>query len=192
MKNKNKLLLRRGDIYYYDFGENEGSIQCGRRPVLILQGDDFNTKAPTVIVAAITSAIKKRYLSSHIYLGEQFGLEKPSMVLIEQIQTVNKADLEDYIGYVDDEQIWRLVNIALKKTFGMWFYKRERSGEIRCLCPKCLKDYKANPAYNIRRVDPYSSAKDKCDKCDSLGYDYMVYDKRTALGSGVKQDGWKN
>ena len=44
----------------------------------------------------------------------------------------------------------------------------------------------------FRRVDPYSSARDKCDKCDSLGYDYMVYDKRTALGSGVKQDGWKN
>ena len=188
MKQTNEKTLRRGDMYYYDFGENEGSIQCGRRPVLILQGDEFNAKAPTVIVAAITSAIKKKYLPSHIYLGQNFGLEKPSMVLIEQIRTVNKSDLKEYVGYVDDESIWRLINIALKKTFGMWFYRRERSGEIRCLCPKCLKDYMANPAYIVRRVDPFSTVKDKCDKCEAMGYDYMIYDRRTALGGGKKDE----
>ena len=182
MRRTNDYGVKRGELYYYDFGANIGSIQCGRRPVLVLQGDDFNTNAPTVIVAAVTSAIKKRYLPSHIYLGENYGLEKPSMVLIEQVRTVNKADLEEYIGFVDDENIWRLINIALKKAFGMWFYKRERSGEVRCLCPKCLKDYMSNPAYKVRRLDPFSSTKGTCDKCNSLGYDYMVYDKRTAMG----------
>jgi len=187
MQLKNEVQLRRGDIYYYNFGEREGSIQCGRRPVLILQGDDFNEKAPTVIVAAVTTAIKKKYLPSHIYLGEHFGLEKPSMVLLEQIQTVNKTDLENHIGFIDDVKIWRLINIALKKMFGMWFYKRERSGEIRCLCSKCLKDYMANPAYKVRRVDPFSTNKDICDKCNGVGYDYMLYDLRTAYGRQVEK-----
>jgi len=185
MRTANGNNLKRGDLYYYDFGENAGSIQSGRRPVLILQGDDFNAKAPTVIVAAVTSAVKKKYLPSHIYLDERFGLVKPSMILVEQIRTVNKADLEEYIGFVDDEQIWRLINVALKKAFGMWFYKRERGGDVRCLCSKCLKFYMPKPAYKIRRLDPFSQAKDTCDKCNSPGYDYMVYDKRTAFGRKV-------
>ncbi len=61
--------IKRGEIYYYDFGFTEGSIQSGRRPMLILQAD-FNEKAPTIIAAAITTVIKKRYLPSHIVLGE--------------------------------------------------------------------------------------------------------------------------
>ena len=85
--------IRRGDIFSYDFGTRIGSIQSGVRPVLVIQADNFNANAPTVIVASITSVIKKRYLPSHIILGEDFGLTKPSMVLLEQIQTVNKDDL---------------------------------------------------------------------------------------------------
>jgi len=56
-----------------------------------------------VIVASITAVIKKRYLPSHIILGEEYGLTKPSMVLLEQIQTVNKSGLVDYMGFIDDE-----------------------------------------------------------------------------------------
>jgi len=185
MKLTNEYSLRRGDLYYYDFGDNAGSVQSGRRPVLILQGDEFNEKAPTVIVAAITSAIKKRYLPSHVYLGDEFGLEKPSMLMLEQMRTINKLELEDYIGYVDDEQIWKVINNALKKTFGLWIHKKERIGEIRCLCSKCLSDYIANPAYKVRRVDPFSTSKDTCDKCNGMGYDYMLYDLRTASGKQV-------
>ena len=97
-----KTEIRRGDIFSYDFGTRIGSIQSGVRPVLVIQADNFNANAPTVIVASITSVIKKRYLPSHIILGEDFGLTKPSMVLLEQIQTVNKDDLTEYIGFVDD------------------------------------------------------------------------------------------
>ena len=112
--------IRRGDIFSYDFGTRIGSIQSGVRPVLVIQADNFNANAPTVIVASITSVIKKRYLPSHIILGEDFGLTKPSMVLLEQIQTVNKDDLTEYIGFVDDERLWRQINAALKKTFGLF------------------------------------------------------------------------
>ena len=80
---KEKMICR-GDLFYYDFGDNSGSVQSGERPVLVVQADDYNQNAPTIIVEAVTSVIKKRYLPSHIILGEEFGLKKPSMVLLEQ------------------------------------------------------------------------------------------------------------
>ena len=128
METTNERIIRRGEIYYYNFGENPGSIQCGLRPVLVLQADNFNRHSPTVIVAAITSVNKKRYLPSHIDLGENFGLTKPSMVLLEQIRTINQSELLDYIGAVDDEHIWKQINIGMKKTFGLWIYNTERKG----------------------------------------------------------------
>ena len=128
MQQKEIKAVKRGEIYYFDFGKAEGSIQSGRRPVLVLQADNFNANSPTVIVASITAVIKKRYLPSHIILGEKYGLTKPSMVLLEQIQTVNKCGLVDYIGFIDDEQMWRKINIGIKKTFGLWFYNLDRTG----------------------------------------------------------------
>lgn len=173
--------IKRGQIYYYDFGINPGSIQCGRRPVLVVQADNFNDNAPTVIVAAITSVNKKRYMPSHIDLGENFGLTKPSMVMLEQIRAVNKDELSDYIGIVDDDYIWKQINIAIKKTFGLWFYNYNRIGDVRCLCPRCLNDYMGDPNIIIRRVDPFAKVKEKCDKCYGLGFDYVIYDKKKVL-----------
>ena len=98
---KEKTICR-GDLFYYDFGTRTGSVQSGTRPVLVIQADDYNRNAPTIIVAAVTGVIKKRYLPSHILLGQEFGLKKPSMVLLEQLQTVNKDDLRDYIGTIED------------------------------------------------------------------------------------------
>ncbi len=141
---KEKMICR-GDLFYYDFGDNSGSVQSGERPVLVVQADDYNQNAPTIIVAAVTSVIKKRYLPSHIILGEEFGLKKPSMVLLEQIRTVNREDLREYIGTVDD--------------------------------PKCLNDYIHNPDYIVRRLDPFAKRKDRCDKCDGDGWDYVVTDR---------------
>lgn len=145
-----------GDLFYYDFGDNSGSVQSGERPVLVVQADDYNQNAPTIIVAAVTSVIKKRYLPSHIILGEEFGLKKPSMVLLEQIRTVNKEDLREYIGTVDDDKLFRQINATLKKTFGLWVYK---------------------PDYIVRRLDPFAKRKDRCDKCDGDGWDYVVTDR---------------
>lgn len=87
---KEKTICR-GDLFYYDFGTRTGSVQSGTRPVLVIQADDYNRNAPTIIVAAVTGVIKKRYLPSHILLGQEFGLKKPSMVLLEQLQTVNNT-----------------------------------------------------------------------------------------------------
>lgn len=152
---KEKMICR-GDLFYYDFGDNSGSVQSGERPVLVIQADDYNQNAPTIIVAAVTSVIKKRYLPSHIILGEEFGLKKPSMVLLEQIRTVNREDLREYIGTVDDDKLFRQINATLKKTFGLWVYK---------------------PDYIVRRLDPFAKRKERCDKCDGDGWDYVVTDR---------------
>lgn len=154
---------------------------------MVIQADNFNANAPTIIVAAVTAVMKKKYLPSHIILGEDFGLKKPSMVLLEQIQTVNKDELTDYIGSVNDERLWKQINAALKKTFGLWIYNTDRNGDVRCLCPKCLSDYIHDPNYVVRRLDLFAKSKDNCDKCNNSGWDYIVYDKRTSVkGKGCK------
>jgi len=135
---KEKMICR-GDLFYYDFGDNSGSVQSGERPVLVVQADDYNQNAPTIIVAAVTSVIKKRYLPSHIILGEKFGLKKPSMVLLEQIRTVHKEDLREYLGTVDDYKLFQANNATLKKTFGTWGYKPEGKRKYPWLCPKGRK-----------------------------------------------------
>ena len=173
-----KKEIMRGDLFLYDFGAREGSIQSGIRPVMVVQANNFNANAPTIIVAAVTAVLKKRYLPSHIILGENFGLKKPSMVLLEQIQTVNKESLLDYIGTVDDEHLMKRINAALKKTFGMWVYKTENDSNVRCLCPKCLGEYIDNPNYIVRRRDPFQKVKDQCDKCENTGWDYVVTERK--------------
>lgn len=107
--------VKKGEIYIYDFGNTEGSIQSGIRPVLIIQGNDFNQHSPTTIIAPITTAIKKSYLPSHIFIGAEYGLRKPSMVLLEQIRTINQNELGEYIGVIDNDYIQNLIWRALKK-----------------------------------------------------------------------------
>jgi len=123
MKIKNKRVVNRGDLYFMNSGRTIGSVQRGRRPIIVLQADTISLKSLTVIVAPLTSAKKNIYLPSHIFLGEKYGLKKPSMILLEQINTVNKASLTDYIGRVDDEHILKRIDIAIKKTLGLWMYR---------------------------------------------------------------------
>ena len=173
-----KKQLQRGDLYYYDFGKREGSIQSGVRPVLIVQADEFNTNAPTIIVASITTVLKKKYLPSHIILGKEFGLKKPSMVLLEQIQTVNKDDLIEYIGTIDDKELMKRINNSLKKTFGFWFYKKINNDAIHCLCPNCLNEYIHANKYIVRRVDIFAKHRSKCERCGKKGWQYTVVERQ--------------
>lgn len=96
-----------GDLFYYNFGKGEGSIQLGEKPMMAIQVDDFNVNASTIIVTAAMAVMKKKYLPSHIILGKDSSLKKPSMVLLKQMQTVNKNELTNYTGSVNDERPWK-------------------------------------------------------------------------------------
>lgn len=171
--------VMRGEIYFYDFGKNEGSIQSGVRPVLVIQSDEANKASTTTVVAAITTAVKKQYLPSHIILDEGCGLKKPSMVMLEQIATVNQNDLQRFVGFVGDSELMRAINNGIKKAFGIWAHKPAEKPDIRCLCSRCLMDYKSDPNCIIRRADPFMRIKRQCDKCLGLGYEYIVAEKRS-------------
>jgi mRNA interferase MazF len=172
---KNRKVFR-GEIYYYDFGRTSGSIQSGLRPVVIVQTQSGNKYSPTVIVAPVTSSIKKTNLPFHVYLGLQYGLKKESMLLLEQLQTINKSDLGEYIGVVGGKTML-LVNDALRATLKLSKKNKERTADIRCLCSKCLGEYINSPRYFLRRLDPLATKREKCDKCNSYGWDYILIDK---------------
>lgn len=113
------MLIKRGDIYYADLSPVTGSEQGGNRPVVIVQNDIGNRFSPTVIVAAITSKINKAKLPTHIELSaEEYGLPKDSVILLEQVRTIDKKRLQDRIGHVKDE-LMEAVNKGLEISFGL-------------------------------------------------------------------------
>ena len=111
--------IRRGDIYYADLSPVVGSEQGGLRPVLIIQNDVGNKYSPTVIAAAITSRMSKTRLPTHIDIyAERAGLARDSVILLEQIRTLDKRRLRERIGHLDDEMMDR-VNNAIAVSFGI-------------------------------------------------------------------------
>ena len=113
------MSVRRGDIYYADLSPVIGSEQGGLRPVLIVQNDIGNRYSPTVIAAAITSRMSKAKLPTHIdiYAGE-VGLAKDSVILLEQVRTLDKRRLKEKMGHLDDE-VMNHVNTAIAISFGL-------------------------------------------------------------------------
>ena len=114
-----KMNIRRGDIYYADLSPVIGSEQGGLRPVLIVQNDVGNKYSPTVIAAAITSKMSKTKLPTHIDVpGDDAGLAKDSIILLEQIRTIDKRRLKEKMGHLDDETM-NSVNNAIEVSFGL-------------------------------------------------------------------------
>lgn len=113
--------MKRGEIYYADLGHMLGSEQSGVRPVLIVQNNTGNQFSPTVIVAPITSKMMKKRLPTHVYLQqnqEQYGLDRASVVLTEQVRTVDKQRMKWFVGALD-EMAMKRVDRALAISFGM-------------------------------------------------------------------------
>lgn len=111
--------MRRGDIYYADLSPVVGCEQGGVRSVLIIQNNVGNKHSPTVIVAAITSQMSKSKLPTHIILpANKYGLERDSVVLIEQVRTVDKGRLKKRVGRVDAECM-RYIDSAIAVSFGL-------------------------------------------------------------------------
>lgn len=116
---KKAMNIRRGDIYYADLSPVVGSEQGGLRPVLIIQNDVGNRYSPTVIAAAITSRLGKTKLPTHIGIyASEVGLSRDSVILLEQVRTLDKRRLREKIGHLDEHQM-RDVNTAISVSFGL-------------------------------------------------------------------------
>ena len=111
--------IKRGDIYYADLSPVVGSEQGGVRPVLILQNDVGNRYSPTVIAAAITSRMGKTKLPTHIDIyADRVGLQKDSVILLEQMRTIDKQRLGEKMGHLDNETM-AAVNNAITISLGL-------------------------------------------------------------------------
>lgn len=107
------MIIRRGDIFYADLRPVVGSEQGGIRPVLIIQNDVGNKHSPTVICAAITSKMNKAKLPTHVELdAKKYDMVKDSVILLEQLRTIDKKRLKDKVCHLDDDILVR-VNMAL-------------------------------------------------------------------------------
>lgn len=105
--------MRRGDVYYADLRPVVGSEQGGIRPVLIVQNDVGNKHSPTVIIAAITSKMNKAKLPTHIELNaKEFDMDKDSVVLLEQLRTIDKKRLRDKVCHLEGD-VMRMIDRAL-------------------------------------------------------------------------------
>jgi len=114
------MLISRGDLYYADLSPVVGSEQGGIRPVLIVQNNTGNKFSPTIIAAAITSQLSKARLPTHIEIAQgQYGLAKDSVILLEQIRTLDKRRLKEKLGTLDETRM-RKVDKALLISLGFY------------------------------------------------------------------------
>ena len=191
MEKKDLSKIRWGEIYTCDLGKMKGSVQCGVRPVLVVQTNKLNGCSPTVVVAVITSVRKREDIASHIPLETDCGLNEPSMVLLEQIRTIDKAEeLISYVGRIEDGKTIDKIKDGIRYQFQLMRKRKPiRTGYILSLCPKCRAEFFSVPENILRRVDPLQVEKEPCDKCQvGYGYDYLIT-KRTKrshnVGGGV-------
>ncbi len=166
----------RGDMYYADLGQGIGSEQEGYRPVVIIQNNVGNRHSPTVIIASITSKKDaKPKLPTHYYIDAEDGLELPSIVLLEQLRTVDKRRLGDFIGHLSEKHI-QGINHALAISIGL--IESVPKKLILCLCSACADNFYGTGAYSLRRIDPQQTEKDTCTYCNQRkGYDYEIIPK---------------
>ncbi|MDQ0273207.1 type II toxin-antitoxin system PemK/MazF family toxin [Cytobacillus purgationiresistens] len=113
------MIVKRGDVYFADLSPVVGSEQGGVRPVLVIQNDIGNRFSPTVIIAAITAQIQKAKLPTHVEIdAKRYAFERDSVILLEQIRTIDKQRLTDKITHLDDEMMEK-VNEALQVSLGL-------------------------------------------------------------------------
>ena len=153
----------RGDLYYADLGHGIGSEQKGTRPVVIIQNNVGNKYSPTVIIAAITSKANiKAKLPTHYYLDAGNGLTQPSLVLLEQIRTVDKQRLSSYIGRLDKKHI-QGINHALAVSIGL--IEPVPPKLTLCLCGACADAFRGTGAFALRDAAPEQAEKEVCAYC---------------------------
>jgi len=166
----------RGDMYYADLGKGIGSEQEGYRPIVIIQNNVGNKHSPTVIIASITSKRDaKAKLPTHYLIEAEDGLELPSIVLLEQLRTIDKRRLSSFIGHLSEKHI-QGINHALAVSVGL--VESIPNKLILCLCRTCAENFYGSGAFVLRRVNSEQTEKDTCTYCNSRkGFDYEIIPK---------------
>lgn len=175
------MSVRRGDLFFADLNPVQGSEQGGLRPVIIVQNNIGNRYSPTTIIAPLTTNVdKKQSQPTHYQLPAVSGLQDESIVLLEQIRTIDKSRLLDYIGHLD-YPYYDGLNHALSISVGIphamahpMRSQYEKPLEL-CLCPSCASPFYDDPNCRIFRKNPYQVEKEQCTYCNSrYGYDFIV------------------
>ena len=168
--------IKRGDIYYADLSPVVGSEQGGLRPVLIVQNDIGNRYSPTVIAAAITSQTGKARLPTHINIaGGSVGLTKDSVILLEQLRTIDKKRLGHYVGRLNRTHL-RQLNQALAISIDL---KEPKKTKIRiCLCKTCAHSFYDAGSFILRRTGQLQTEHQTCCYCgQKKGIEYTLHRK---------------
>lgn len=164
---------QRGDMYYADLGRGIGSEQQGYRPVVIIQNNTGNKHSPTVIVAAISSKVGvKPKLPTHYFINAENGLELPSIILMEQLRTIDKQRLAKYIGRLSQKHISGM-NHALAVSIGL--IEPIPSKLTLCLCSVCADAFRSTGAFILQEITSGPAEKRPCAYCgNNPGTDYSV------------------
>jgi len=165
----NKYL--RGEIYLVDFDPIRGSEQGGCRPAIILQNNIGNQHSPTVIVASITSR-QKPPLPVHLPISGIPGLKEDSIVLLEQLRTVDKSRIYNYLGLAGSKMM-QAIDDVLAVSLGIQ-HQRHEHRNIMALCHNCKMQFE-DAGFRVRMISKLNDPKDTCDFCNHRrGFDYEI------------------
>ena len=166
--------IRRGDIYCADLNPVVGSEQGDRRPIIVVQNDDGNEHSLTVVIVPITATLRKYPLPTHVLIPGCCGLEKDSVALTEQIRTIDRSRLDEYIGHIDQK-----LQPALDKALAVCIGLETRSplkGEmlILSLCHRCEVDFRKSEYLLVKKG--WQEVKNDCDFCKAgKGLNFGVF-----------------
>lgn len=167
----------RGELYYADLGKGVGSEQEGYRPVVIIQNNVGNKFSPTVIIAPVTTDHEaKAHLPTHCYIGEESGLDTPSVILLEQPRTIDKTRLGHFIGRLNREKL-RQLNQALAISVDL---KASSKSIVRlCLCNSCAQKVGGTGAFSLLQKRHGERKAGRCSACKvNLGIEYYVIQRK--------------
>ena len=175
--------IRRGDVFVVDLEPVSGSEQGGTRPCVVLQNTVGNKYSPTVILAPITSRLKKRDMPTRVMLPQGNGFSSNSMILLEHIRTVDKRRLKKHIKSLEPELMDK-VDAALAISIGLSKPKYEEM-EL-CLCPACVKQFINTDLFIVKKSEDAQGDKDICYYCNAHdGFDYRIINKKRRYVSSV-------
>ena len=159
----NNKLIKRGDMFYANLNPTIGSEQGDFRPVLVVQNNVGNSHSPTLVIVPVTSNIHKKTLPTHVLIPKASGLEHDSLALVEQIRTIDRSRIADYIGLIDIET-QKEIDTALSICVGIE-NRRPTKDEmlVLTLCPRCERAFRDSGYVLVKKG--WQEFKKDCDFC---------------------------